>query len=69
MLLTFFDQKLQFTYIQATEKAYPALLKIKFNTFFLCLRVIFALLDPDLDCKSGSESTAVHVSVLNFIKI
>ncbi len=51
MLLTFFDQKLQFTNVQATEKAYPALLKIKFINFFLCLRVIFALLDPDLDCK------------------
>ncbi len=32
MLLTFFDQK--FTYVQATEKAYPALLKIKFINFF-----------------------------------
>jgi hypothetical protein len=64
-LLSFLDQKLQFTYVQATGedvnpqkrtsstskneiyiKKHPPLQKVKFN-FFLCLRVIFALLDPD----------------------
>ncbi len=33
-----------------------ALKKMKFINFFLCLRVIFALLDPDPDCESGYGS-------------
>ncbi len=53
-----FDQKLQFTYVQAIgeekssalKREHPALQKMKFIDFFLCLLVIFALLDPD--CES-----------------
>jgi hypothetical protein len=47
--LSFFDQKLQFTYVQATGETFcpkrkdPALQKMKFINFFLCLWVIFAL--------------------------
>jgi hypothetical protein len=32
----------------------PALQKMKFINFFLCLWVIVALLDPDSDCETGS---------------
>jgi hypothetical protein len=38
----------------ALKREYQALQKLKFINFFLCLWVIFALLDPDPDCKSGS---------------
>jgi hypothetical protein len=61
------DQKLQFTYrkasikgVQVTGEAFslkrehPALQKMKFINFFLCLLVIFALLDPDPDYESAS---------------
>ncbi len=50
-----FDQKLQFTYVQATgedfspQKRTSSTSKMKFIYFFLCLWVIFALLDPDTD--------------------
>ncbi len=42
----------------ALKREHPALKKIKFIRFFLCLWVIFALLDPDPypDCKSWSVS-------------
>jgi hypothetical protein len=63
------DQKLQFTYrkasikgVQATGEAFslkrehPALQKMKFIYFFLCLLVIFALLDPDPDPDYESAS-------------
>ncbi len=57
--ISFFDQKLQFTYVQATgekpsalKREYRALQKMKFINFFLCLWVSFALLDPDPDCES-----------------
>jgi hypothetical protein len=40
----------------ALKKEPPALQKMKFITFFLCLWVIFARLDPDLDCEYGSGS-------------
>jgi hypothetical protein len=33
----------------ALKREYPALQKMKFINFFLCLLVIFALLDPDTD--------------------
>jgi hypothetical protein len=33
----------------ALKRDHPALPKMKFITFFLCLWVIFALLDPDPD--------------------
>jgi hypothetical protein len=36
----------------ALKREHPALQKIKFVNFYLCLWVIFALLDPD--CESGS---------------
>jgi hypothetical protein len=51
-----FDKKLQFTHSQATgEKTqalkieHPAHQKMKLINFFLCLWVIFVLLDPDTD--------------------
>jgi hypothetical protein len=60
IFLSYFDQKLQFTYayasikdVQATGKAFSpqkrtsALHKIKFNNCFLLFWVIFARLDPD----------------------
>jgi hypothetical protein len=50
---SFFDQKLQFTG-EALKKEHPALKKMKFINFFLCLWVIFALRDPDPDRESGS---------------
>jgi hypothetical protein len=49
----FFYQKLIFICVQATGKPsalkreLPALQKMKFINLFLCLWVIFALLDPD----------------------
>ncbi len=48
-------KKLHFTYVQATGEDFSPLKrtsstqKIKFFNFFLCLWVIFALLDPDTD--------------------
>jgi hypothetical protein len=47
---------LLFTYVHATGEhpELPALQKLKLINFFLCLWVIFALPDPDSDCKSGS---------------
>jgi hypothetical protein len=52
----------------ALKREHPGLQKMKFFNFFLCLWVIFALLDPDSDwesgygsrdpIESGSESTA-----------
>jgi hypothetical protein len=38
------------------QREHPALQKMKFINFFIFLCVIFALLDPDLDCESGSRS-------------
>ncbi len=38
----------------ALKREHPALLQMKFINFFLCLCVIFALLDPDSDCESGT---------------
>ncbi len=38
----------------ALKKEHLALQKMKFINFFLCLRVIFAPLDPDPDCESES---------------
>jgi hypothetical protein len=35
----------------ALKREYPALQKRKFVNFFIWLRFIFALLDPDPDCK------------------
>jgi hypothetical protein len=55
-LLSFFDQKLQLVLSKLYEKPsalkreHPALQKMQFINFFLCLWVIFALLDPDPDC-------------------
>jgi hypothetical protein len=49
---TFFAQKLQFTYVQATGDAFGPqkniqhFKKLKILNFFLCLLAIFALLDP-----------------------
>jgi hypothetical protein len=61
-------QKLQFTYpcasrkdVQATEEAFspqkkhPELQNMKFLNFFLLLRIIFALLDPDTDPNPESR--------------
>ncbi len=66
---SFFYQKLQFTYVQATAEAFkPSKKNIqhfkKWNllTFFLCLRVIFALLDPDPDPGTPFGSTALPES-------
>jgi hypothetical protein len=44
---------------------YPALQNMKFLNFFLFLWVIFALLDPDLDSKSGYGSTDLIESRYN----
>ncbi len=38
----------------ALQREHPELQKMKFFSFFLCLWVIFVLLDPDPDCESGS---------------
>ncbi len=38
------------------KREHRALQKIKFVNFFLCLWVIFALLNPDPDCEFESES-------------
>ena len=40
----------------ALKREHPALQKMKFMNFFLCLWVIFALLDPDCESGSGYES-------------
>jgi hypothetical protein len=40
----------------ALKSEHPALQNMKFMNFLLCLRVIFALLDPDPDCESGNVS-------------
>jgi hypothetical protein len=40
----------------ALKRDHPALQKMKFIYFVLCLWVIFALLDPDRDCKFGYGS-------------
>jgi hypothetical protein len=59
---------LQFTYVQATGEAsalkieHPAFQKMKFINFFLCLWVIFALLDPDL---IQIHSTAKNYAILS----
>jgi hypothetical protein len=37
----------------ALKREHPALQKMEFSNIFLCLWVIFALLDPDLDSESG----------------
>jgi hypothetical protein len=66
-VISFFDQKLQFTYPEASRKdvqatrevlkrEHPALQKMKCINFFLFLWVIFALLDSDPVCESGSGS-------------
>jgi hypothetical protein len=61
--ISFFDQKLQFTFVRATRETFqPSKENIqhfkKRNNinFVLCLWVIFALLDPDSDCESGFGS-------------
>ncbi len=41
----------------ALKRGHPTLQNMNFNKFFLLLRVIFALLDPDPDSESGSGST------------
>jgi hypothetical protein len=56
---------LQFTFVQATGEAFspqnkkenPALQKMKFIKFFfyVCGSFLFALLDPDPDCRYGSR--------------
>jgi hypothetical protein len=38
----------------AIKREHPALQKMKLIKSFLCLRVIFALVDPDPDRESGS---------------
>jgi hypothetical protein len=38
----------------ALKGEHPALQKMKFIKFFLCLWVIFAFLEPNPDCESGS---------------
>jgi hypothetical protein len=51
-----------FTYVQLKEKSsalqeeHPALQEMRFIDFFLCLWIIFALLNLDLDCESGYGS-------------
>jgi hypothetical protein len=40
--------------LSALKREHPAIQKMKFINFFLCLWVIFALLGPDPDCESGS---------------
>ncbi len=56
----FVDQKLQFTCVQATgetfspQKRTTSTSKMKIFNFFLCLWVIFALLDPDPDTDPGT---------------
>jgi hypothetical protein len=40
----------------ALKREHQALKKMKIITFYLFLWAIFALLDPDPDCESGSES-------------
>ncbi len=63
----FFDQKLQFNYVQATGEAFgpqnrTSCTSKKFINFFLCLRSSFALLVPDPDCEfgSGDWGTPLH---------
>jgi hypothetical protein len=58
----------------ALKREHPALQKMKFIYFFLCLWVIFALLDPDWESgsgygsrdptESGSGSTAKQIASL-----
>jgi hypothetical protein len=62
--ISFFDQKLQFTYPYASIKnihsklqlsalgEHSSLQKMKFINYFILFWVIFALLDPDPDCES-----------------
>ncbi len=64
------DQKLQFTYPQASikdvpklqkkpsalKREHPVLQSMELLNFFLLLWVIFALLDPDPDSEYGSET-------------
>jgi hypothetical protein len=38
----------------ALKREHPAFQKMKFINFFLCLWVIYVLLDPDRDSQSGS---------------
>jgi hypothetical protein len=40
----------------ALKRELPALQKMKVMNFFLCLCVIFDLLDLDPDCKSGPDT-------------
>ncbi len=51
MVLSLLDKKFQFTYVQATGETLSSQKKtsttFKKINFFLCLWVIFALLDPD----------------------
>jgi hypothetical protein len=66
--LIFFDQKLQFTYpeasikdVKATGEAFsPTLNNLIFLTFFLFLRVFFALLDPIRNTGSGCAKCTPH---------
>jgi hypothetical protein len=37
----------------ALKREHPAIQKLKFIHIFLCLWVIFTVLDPDPECKSG----------------
>jgi hypothetical protein len=41
----------------ALKRGHPTLQNMNFDTFFLLLWVIFALLDPDPDSEYGSGST------------
>jgi hypothetical protein len=60
--LIFFDQNcnLLMSKLQkkpsAFKREHPELQKMNFINFFLCLWVIFALLDPDPDCESRDPS-------------
>ncbi len=58
----------------AFKREHPALKKNKFITFFLFLLVMFAFLDPDPYCESGSGSRTpvcwirIHNTALNWHK-
>jgi hypothetical protein len=60
-----FDQKLQFTYVQATGEEHPAHQKMKFTNFLKCLCVICVLLDPDPDTNPALNPDRQHWKFLN----
>ncbi len=66
----FFDQKLQFTYVQATGETYSPQKKTSstvkneiYSNFFLCLLVIFALLDLDMYPETPLNPDPIRIRI------